>query len=225
MRARVLVNMAMSLDGKVTSSSLEPTAFTGKEDRRLLIEIRAMADALVVGATTAALDYETMGLSNAGLRAKRVRRGQREHPLRVIVSGSLAISPLAKVFRAAVAPLILACSSRAPLTRRKRLAPLAHLIECGRDEVNVRRLFEILTSEYRCRTILCEGGPTLNDALFRANLVDELFLTLVPRVVGGRTAPTLVEGSGFARLVDAANGHLVSCRRGKVEWFLHYRFR
>lgn len=225
MRARVLVNMAMSLDGKVTSTSREPTAFTGKEDRRLLIEIRAMADALVVGATTAALDYETMGLSDAELCAKRVRRGQREHPLRVIVSGSLAISPLAKVFHAPVAPLILACSSRASRTRRTRLAPLAHLIECGRDEVNVRRLFEILTSEYRCRTILCEGGPTLNDALFRAKLVDELFLTLVPRVVGGRTAPTLVEGRGFARLADAANGQLISCRRGMTEWFLHYRFR
>lgn len=217
--------MAMSLDGKVTSTSREPTAFTGAEDRRRLIEIRARADALVVGATTAALDYETMGIADAELRAERVRRGQREHPLRVIVSGSLAIPSSAKVFHAPVAPLILACSACAPRARRARLAPLAHLLECGHDEVDMRRLFGILASDYRCRTILCEGGPTLNDALFRAGLVDELFLTVVPRVVGGHTAPTLVEGKGVARLADAANGRLLSCRRGKVEWFLHYRFR
>ena len=79
--------MAMSLDGKATSVSREPTDFMSGEDRRRMFELRAQADALVVGATTA-LDYETMGIPDPALRAARLHRGQREHPLRVIVSGS-----------------------------------------------------------------------------------------------------------------------------------------
>ncbi|MCC7519237.1 MAG: RibD family protein [Verrucomicrobiae bacterium] len=224
MRPRVLMNMAMSFDGKATSASREPTEFMSLEDRRRMFALRARADALVVGAATA-LDYDTMGIPDPRLRAVRLRRGQREHPLRVIVSGSLGVSPSAKIFRAPVAPLLLIHSRRASRARRARFARLAHALECGRDEVDVRRLLDLLGAEYRCRTVLCEGGPTLNDAFFRAGRVDELFVTLAPRVVGGRTAPTLVEGRGFPRLAEAPAGELVSCHRGKIEWFLHYRFR
>lgn len=224
MRPRVLINMVMSLDGKATTASLEPTEFTSADDRRRMAEIRGMADAIVVGATTAR-DYETMGVADAALREARRGRGQREHPLRVIVSGRLTVSPSIPVFRVPISPLLLACSSRAPRARRARLGGLARVVECGRDEVDVRRLVHLLGSEYRCRVILCEGGPTLNDAFFRAGLVDEVYLTLLPRVVGGRDAPTIAEGRGFPRLAGAAHGRLVSCRRGKSEWFLHYRFR
>lgn len=223
-RPRVLLNMVMSLDGKATTASREPTEFTSADDRRRMAEIRAMADAIVVGATTAR-DYETMGIADPGLRAARLHRGQREHPLRVIVSGALSVPTSIPVFRTPVSPLLLACSSRAPRTRRARLGSFAHLLECGRDEVDVRRLVRLLGSDYRCAVVLCEGGPTLNDAFFRAGLVDELHLTLLPRVVGGRDAPTIVEGRGFPRLAAAANGRLVGCRRGRSEWFLHYRFR
>ncbi len=223
MRPRVFVNMAMSLDGKATSAAREPTEFMSREDRRRMFELRARADALIVGATTA-LDYDSMGIPDPALRAARLRRGQREHPLRVIVSGSLRLSPSAKVFRAPVAPLLLVHSARAPRAARARFASRARLMECGRDEVDARRLVAILAADYRCATLLCEGGPTLNDAFFRAGLVDEMFVTLAPRIVGGRGAPTLVEGRGFLRLAAAARGRLVSLRRGTREWFLRYRF-
>lgn len=223
MRPRVLINMAMSLDGKATSVAREPTEFMSREDRRRMFALRARADALIVGATTA-LDYDTMGIPDPALRAARLRRGQREHPLRVIVSGSLRLSPSAKIFRAPVAPLLLVHADRAPRAARARFASRAHLIACGREEVDVRRLVALLATEYRCATLLCEGGPTLNDAFFRARVVDEMYVTLAPRIVGGRAAPTIVEGRGVPRLAGAAQGRLVAARRGTREWFLRYRF-
>ena len=70
---------------------------------------------------------------------------------------------------------------------------------------------------------LCEGGGVLNAALFAARAVDELFVTLVPRILGGREAPTLVDGPPFGpdQLPDA---RLLACDRVGDELFLHYGF-
>ncbi len=216
--------MAMSVDGKVSSVAREPTTFTSREDKRRLLEIRARCDALVVGGRTAAIDCQTMGVPDPALRAQRLSRGQTEHPLRVIDSGRLNLSPALSVFRAPVSPMLVVCCERAPRARRATFARLAHLVVCGREEVEIRRLVRLLAEEYRARTILCEGGPTLNDAFFRSGVVDELFLTLCPKIVGGTSAPTLAEGVGFPRLRAAARGRLVSCRRGRADWFLRFHF-
>ncbi len=225
MRPRVILNMAMSVDGKVSSALREPTTFTSSEDKRRLVGIRSRCDALVVGGTTAAVDYETMGISDPALRAARRRRGQREHPLRVIVSGHLNLPANLRLFRAPVAPLLIVCCEPAPQARQRLFSQKSHLLVCGRHEVDVNRLVRLLAEDYRASLILCEGGPTLNDAFFRARRVDELFLTICPRIVGGRAAPTLVEGLGFSRLRQTVNGRLVSHRAGKSDSFLHFRFR
>ena len=70
--------------------------------------------------------------------------------------------------------------------------------------------------------MLCEGGGELNDALFRAGLVDELHLTVCPKIFGGRGSPTIAEGAGFAKLAAAARFQLQSARRVGPELFLHY---
>ena len=70
--------------------------------------------------------------------------------------------------------------------------------------------------------MLCEGGGDLNDALLRAGLVDELHLTVCPKIFGGRTAPTIAEGGGFSTLPQAANFSLKSSRRVGDEMFLVY---
>jgi len=223
-RPFVIMNMAMSVDGKVSSVAREPTTFTSHEDKRRLLEIRALYDALAVGANTVDIERTTMSIPSARLRAARLRRGQTPHPLRVIVSGRLNISTRLPVFRIFTAPLLIVCCESAPSSRRKLFGRLGHLIVCGHREVDVAQLISILATQYRVKTVLCEGGPTLNDAFFRAGMVDELYLTLCPRIVGGETAPTLAEGTGVSHLKDAARGHLISCHRGEREWFLRYRF-
>ncbi len=215
--------MAMSVDGKVSSRSREPVTFTSPEDKRHLLKIRSQCDALVVAARTA-LDYETMGIPSARLRAERARRGQDEHPVRVIVSGNLSLPANLRVFKSRISPILIACCETATRARRNVFARSARVIACGRREVNLRRLVKILATEYNVRIILCEGGPTLNDAFFRAGLVNELHLTLCPRIVGGKDAPTLSDGTGFQNLKQAAKARLVSCRKAKSEWFLRYKF-
>jgi riboflavin biosynthesis pyrimidine reductase len=69
------------------------------------------------------------------------------------------------------------------------------------------------------KRLLCEGGGELNDALFRASLVDEINLTICPNVFGGRNAPTIAEGQGFPRLADSEKFELTSINRKKGELF------
>ena len=70
--------------------------------------------------------------------------------------------------------------------------------------------------------MLCEGGGELNAALFHARLVDELHLTVCPKVFGGRAAPTIADGSGVLRLAEAAQFKLKSIRRVGDEVFMVY---
>lgn len=223
MMPKVMMNMAMTLDGKVSSNRREPSSFTSSEDRERLIHIRSYCDALVVGATTAR-DYETMGISSRKLREARRRRCQEEHPVRVIVSGGLRLSKNLRVLKKKISPLVLVCTARAPEGRRKFFSRYGRVCVCGKEEVDLKEMIRILERDYGVKTLLCEGGPTLNDAFFRADLVDELYLTLCPRIFGGRQAPTLVDGVGVTRLREMNRGKLISLKKGKSEYFLKYVF-
>jgi riboflavin biosynthesis pyrimidine reductase len=71
------------------------------------------------------------------------------------------------------------------------------------------------------RSILCEGGPTLNSFLFAAGVVDELFLTLSPKLLSGASALTIVAGR---ELVEPADARLVSVAEAENELFTRWRF-
>jgi 5-amino-6-(5-phosphoribosylamino)uracil reductase len=79
-----------------------------------------------------------------------------------------------------------------------------------------------LRSEHGIRSVLCEGGPTLNSYLLAADLVDELFLSLSPKLLGGAAALTIVAGK---QLVDPAELDLVSLAEGGGELFTRWRIR
>jgi riboflavin biosynthesis pyrimidine reductase len=79
-----------------------------------------------------------------------------------------------------------------------------------------------LREQWNVKRLLCEGGGELNDALFRAGLVDEINLTICPKIFGGRAAPTLADGKGFGALRAAARFQLQSRRQIKGELFTVY---
>jgi riboflavin biosynthesis pyrimidine reductase len=93
---------------------------------------------------------------------------------------------------------------------------------CGTREVDFRAALRWLQREWKVRRLLCEGGGELNDALFRAGLVDELHLTICPQVLGGRAAPTIADGRGSASLAAARPMQLKSMRRVGKELFLRF---
>ena len=111
-RPYISVNMVVSLDGKSSTVSREPSQFSSREDKQLLWKLRARADAIMVGANTVISDRMIMGIPDKLLQRERVRHRKPSLPVRVIVSGRLrSLSPSLKVFQRKISPLVIFCSS------------------------------------------------------------------------------------------------------------------
>jgi 2,5-diamino-6-(ribosylamino)-4(3H)-pyrimidinone 5'-phosphate reductase len=220
----VLINMAMTADGKIATANRRLSSFGSQRDQEHLLELRATADAVMAGARTLDLNPVTMGPGPAQYRRLRLRRGLSEFNLRVIVSGDGTVDPSAVVFRRRFSPIIILTTRRAGAARLKQLSALATEVKlCGASRINFRAALRWLRRKWGVQRLLCEGGGALNDALFRAGVVNELHLTACPRIVGGRTAPTVADGLGAGRLSGATRLELASARRAGDELFLTYR--
>jgi len=220
----VLINMAMTADGKIATTNRRVSSFGSRHDRDHLLQLRATADAVMAGARTTDLNPINLGPGPAKYRRLRLRRGLAEFNLRVIVSRSGTVNPKAEVFRRTFSPTVVLTTRRATAARLKQLRAVATVVKiCGAQEVDFRRALRWLRARWGIHRLLCEGGGELNDALFRAGLVSELHLTICPRIFGGRGAPTIADGLGAGVLARAARLELKSARRRGDEMFLVYR--
>ena len=218
--------MAMTADGKIATANGAVSSFSSRRDHDHLLELRATADAVMGGARTADLNPINMGPGPAKYRRLRLRRGLAEFNLRIIVSGSGTVNPRAEVFRRGFSPIIILTTRRATAGRLKKLRAVATQVKiCGATEIDFPRALRWLRQHWGIKRLLCEGGGALNDALFRAGLVNELHLTVCPRVFGGRTAPTIADGLGAGSLAQATRLELASAQRRRDEMFLVYRVR
>ena len=218
--------MAMTADGKIATANGAVSSFSSRRDHDHLLELRATADAVMGGARTADMNPINMGPGPAKYRRLRLRRGLAEFNLRIIVSGSGTVNSRAEVFRRRFSPIIILTTRRATPGRLKKLRAVATQVKiCGATEIDFPRALRWLRQQWGIKRLLCEGGGELNDALFRAGLVDELHLTICPRVFGGRTAPTIADGLGAGSLARATRLELESARQQGDEMFLVYRVR
>ena len=190
-RPFVTVNFAITWDGRVSTRNHTPADFTSKRDKHHLSEIRATCDAVLIGASTLAADRMTMGLSDPALRAARVARKRPACPLRVVISNSGRISPTLRVFEKDFSPIVIFATTKMPARTRASLAEKSDLWLHESAAVNLPAMLATLRAEYRVKRLVCEGGPRLFRAMLAENLVDEIHLTLAPRIFGGRAAPTL----------------------------------
>ena len=212
--------MAMTADGKIATANRAVTSFGSARDLEHLYELRATADAVMCGARTVEISESIMGNGGEKFRKRRLQHGLAEYNLRIIVSGSGTIDPGAKIFKNKFSPLIVLTTERASPKKLAQLRTLADAVKvCGKTEINFRAALCWLRAQWRVQRLLCEGGGELNDALFRADLVDEIHLTMCPKIFGGRTAPTIADGLGFPRLAKAAHFQMTSAQSKKGELF------
>jgi riboflavin-specific deaminase-like protein len=216
--------MAMTADGKIATANRAVSSFGSRRDQAHLLQLRATADAVMAGARTTDSNPITLGPGPAKYRRLRLRRGLAEFNLRIIVSRSGTVNPKAEVFQRRFSPIIILTTRRATASRLRALRAVATEVKiCGTREIDFPRALRWLREKWGIKRLLCEGGGELNDALFRAGVVDQLHLTVCPKILGGRTAPTIADGLGASSLARAAQLALVSARRHDDEMFFVYR--
>ncbi|GAB3665563.1 2,5-diamino-6-(ribosylamino)-4(3H)-pyrimidinone 5'-phosphate reductase [Halopiger thermotolerans] len=192
----VVVNAAVSADGKLSSRRREQIAISGEADFERVDRLRADSDAVVVGVGTVLADDPHLTVKDADLRERRVADGEPENPARVVVD-SKARTPVDADVLDDAAETYVCVSEAAPVDRRMELADRgAELVTAGDDRVDLLRAFAALQSAGLER-LMVEGGGELIFSLFEDGLVDELRVFVGPTVIGGRDAPTLADGEGF----------------------------
>src|SRR5262245_5270480 len=184
----VFVNMAMTADGKIATANRAVSTFSSRRDFEHLLELRATADAVMCGARTVNSGDVNLGPGPARFRWMRLKNGLAEYNLRVVVSGSGSINPHTDLFRYRFSPIIILASDRLSARRLKHLCAVADEVKVyGREQIDFRAALRWLREKWGVRRLLCEGGGALNGALFERGLVQELHLTVCPKILGGGT--------------------------------------
>jgi riboflavin biosynthesis pyrimidine reductase len=189
-RPHVRVNFVASLDGAVTHNGLSE-ALSGPDDQHLFRILRMLTDVVLVGAGTLRIEgYRPLRLDRSR-REWRLAHGLAEHPVLAIVSSRLDLDPATDALAGApVRPLVLTHAGAAA-DRRKALAAVADVVECGEEEFAPAAAMDALGGR-GLRRVLCEGGPRLLGTLAAADRVDELCLSVAP----------LLTGPGAGRIID-----------------------
>jgi len=215
-RPYVIIVSEVSIDGKLTlyrgASSKELMSLMDEEAYRYLHEIRAKVDGIMVGC-------ETVRTDNPSLTVRYVKG---KNPTRVIPCSTANVPLDANVLNTEEAPTIIATSERAPKERIEKIkAKGAQVITAGDELVD----FDILLPrlyEMGIKTLMVEGGASINWEFVRRRIVDEIRLIHLPVIVGGENVPTLVGGEGFKKLKNILHLRLRShFKRGNqliTEW-------
>jgi riboflavin-specific deaminase-like protein len=214
-RPYLALNMVSTLDGRAALEG-RTRGLSTDLDRRLFHQLRTQVDAVMVGAGTLRTERYGRMIKSAELRECRSAEGLDPDPLAVVVSASLGLPPDLPLFEEPEQRVVIATGSDA------EVPGTAAKVEYIRSGDDLPLLMSRLHEEHGVRAVLCEGGPTLNSHLLAAGLVDELFLTLHPKLVGGSDAFTIVAGRV---LVAPAELDVVWVAEGDGDLFTRWRVR
>jgi len=214
-RPYLIVNMVSSLDGKATIE-WRTKGLSTELDRELFHRLRTQVDAVMVGAGTVRAERYGRMTKNEELRAVRTGDGLAPDPLAVVVSARLDLPADLPLLNEPEQRVVLATHSDATLP------DLGDQVVYERTGEDLQLLMARLRDEHGVRSVLCEGGPTLNSYLLSAGLVDELWLTLNPKLAGGAAALTIVAGR---ELVEPLELEPVSVAEAEGDLFTRWRVR
>jgi len=205
MRPYVILNAAMTLDGKIATQT-GSSNISGKEDLERVHELRKECDAIMVGIGTVMAD-------DPRLTVHKIDANPEDNPVRVVVD-SKCRTPIDARITNSDAKTIIACANEYKQefmqsdkyeTFKKRGVKFFF---SGDERVDLSLLMSYLHEEGIDKLML-EGGATLNFSMIKAGLIDEIRICVAPMVVGGANAKTFFDGEGFDLMDDAVKLELV----------------
>ena len=203
MKPYVILNAAMTLDGKIATRT-GSSEISGPEDLERVHEIRKEVDAIMVGIGTVLAD-------DPRLTVHKINARKEDNPIRVVVDNK-ARTPIDYRILNDDAETVIAVSSicdennpdcdMEAVARAKEISKKADVFYSSKESVDLVEFMEYLSSK-GIETLMLEGGSTLNFSMIRENLIDEVKICIAPMIVGGKDSKTFFDGEGFDYMKEA----------------------
>ena len=228
--------LAMSVDGKIADVTRARARFSSQADIAHLEQQIALADAILFGAGTLRAYGTTLRVSDPKLLQQRIQGGQPPQPLNIVVTHSGKLNPECRFFQQPVPRWLVTTTAGALYWQehqQKRTLTEINTRDCPQKferilvfdtysaNIDLKATLQHLTTLGITRLAVL-GGGTLIASMVEADLIDELWLTVCPLILGGSTAPSPVDGNGFLAQL-APRLELLEVRTIEQEVFLHYR--
>lgn len=205
MRPYVILNAAMTLDGKIATQT-GSSNISGSEDLKRVHEIRKDCDAIMVGIGTVLAD-------DPRLTVHKIDANPEDNPIRVVVDSKCRTPADARITNDDAKTIIAGANEyKHDFFKTERYETLkkrgVKFFWSGEERVDLVSLMSYLHEE-GIEKLMLEGGATLNFSMIRAGLIDEIRICVAPMVVGGANAKTFFDGEGFDLMDDAVRLELV----------------
>jgi 5-amino-6-(5-phosphoribosylamino)uracil reductase len=194
-RPYVLLSVAASVDGYIDDNSGERLLLSNDEDFDRVDEVRASADAILVGANTIRRDNPRLLVRSDDRRKRRVDAGQTESPVKVTLSASGDFDPASKFFAAGDVDKIVYVPTSAVAKARATVGAVSDVVDAG-EEVDLSFVLGDL-AQRGVNRLMVEGGGTIHTQFLAAGLADEIHLVVAPFFVGDSNAPRFVRDADF----------------------------
>lgn len=183
------LNSAMTVDGKIATEK-SSMKISGKNDAIRVHQLRKKYDGIMVGINTVIVD-------NSKLTIHKIPSKIEENPVRIIIDSN-ARTPLNSKVLNNNAKTIIVVSNNAPQDKIEQLEKHCEIIKTGDKRVDLKDAMEKLYNK-GIKSILLEGGSTLNFSMFQEQLIDKLTICIGSEILGGKKSKTLVDGRGFKK--------------------------
>jgi len=212
-RPYVIINCAMSADGKIASPSGKQLRISNEEDIKRMYNLRNEVDAVLVGVNTIISD-------NPKLTVKEKYVNNPKNPIRVILDTHCRTREDALAVDDKVKTLIITnggCD--------KNYSGNVEVVQCGIDSdgiINLEEMLNILQSR-GIKKLLVEGGSTVIWNFLKTGFVDDLFVFIGPLIIGGKYTPSMADGDGISTEANLINLEVVDVSRINTGVLVHYR--
>ena len=223
MKPYVILNAAMTLDGKIATKT-GSSEISGPEDLERVHEIRKNADGIMVGIGTVLAD-------DPRLTVHKIPSSKSDNPIRVVVDNK-ARTPIDFRILNDDADTIIAvgsiCDENNPqsdadaVSRAKAISQKADVFYSSKTPVDLVEFMDYLYSK-GIKTLMLEGGATLNFSMIRENLIDEVRICIAPMIAGGKDAKTFFDGEGFDYMKYAVKLELIKSYSCGKDFVMEYK--
>ena len=213
-RPQVIVNCAMSADGKTALPTGKQLRISSEEDIARVYQLRNACDAVLVGVGTILSDDPKLTVKETYVKNPR-------QPLRIVLDSKGRTPPHSLVLNKTANTLIINAKGH----ERPFEGTHIEVIGCAVDEhglLEIPCILELL-SQRGIRTLLVEGGGTVIWSFLKSGTVDDLYVYIGPCIIGGKNTPTMASGEGITRENEVIPLNIVESQRMGAGILIHYQ--